>query len=389
MDFSIIPVYRLGINRMSYPEFNRNKIIYRSLSERQNKLALSSIRITAEMAMSTEIPDVLKDKSEMIADRIIRARRIGSSIICAFGAHSIKNGLGSLLGFFIRKAWFSHLATNGAGIIHDWEFAYQGETSEDVRNNVKHGNFGTWQETGMYLNLALIVGSYEGLGYGESIGKLIATNGLDLPSKDSLMHCILNDKDFWRRSAASDLLQTIEDFELDTGRLEISHPFADSSVQSIAYKLGIPFTGHPMFGQDIIYTHKMSKGAAIGRTAERDFLRYVHSISRLEGGVYLSVGSSIMSPMIFEKALSMARNVAEQSRKNISDCLIVVVDIQPESWDWNKGEPPMDNPAYYQRFMKTFSRMGCSVLYICADNRLFFSSLCQSLIKLDRAGGYL
>jgi len=76
----------------------------------------------------------------------------------------------------------------------------------------------------MYLNLALIVGSYEGLGYGESIGKLIATNGLDLPSKDSLMHCILNDKDFWRRSAASDLLQTIEDFELDTGRLEISHP---------------------------------------------------------------------------------------------------------------------------------------------------------------------
>jgi len=91
---------------MSYPEFNRNKIIYRSLSERQNKLALSSIRITAEMAMSTEIPDVLKDKSEMIADRIIRARRIGSSIICAFGAHSIKNGLGSLLGFFIRKAWF-------------------------------------------------------------------------------------------------------------------------------------------------------------------------------------------------------------------------------------------------------------------------------------------
>jgi hypothetical protein len=96
-----------------------------------------------------------------------------------------------------------------------------------------------------------------------------------------------------------------------------------------------------------------------------------------------------MSPMIFEKALSMARNVAEQTKKNISDCLIVVVDIQPESWDWNKGEPPMDNPAYYQRFMKTFSRMGCSVLYICADNRLFFSSLCQSLIKLDRAGGYL
>lgn len=389
MDLSIVPAHWLGINKMSYPEFDRNRILYRSLGERKNKLTLASIEITEEMAMSTKIPNALRDKVEMISDRIISANRIESSIVCAFGAHSIKNGLGRLLGSFLRYGWLSHLATNGAGIIHDWEFAYQGESSEDVRSNIKHGNFGTWQETGMYLNLALIVGAYEGLGYGESIGKLISTNGLDIPSKDYLMHCILNDKELWKRSAASDLLETIEDFGLDTGRLEILHPFAGSSVQSIAYNLGIPFTGHPMFGQDIIYTHKMNKGAAIGRTAERDFLKYVHSISQLEGGVYLSVGSSVMSPMIFEKALSMARNVAEQSRKNISDFLVVVVDIQPESWDWNKGEPPIDNPAYYHRFMKTFSRMGCNVLYICADNRLFFAGLYQALRKMDKVGGNL
>jgi hypothetical protein len=107
-------------------------------------------------------------------------------------------------------------------------------------------------------------------------------------------------------------------------------------------------------------------------------------VSNLEGGVYLSVGSAVMSPMIFEKALSMARNAALQKGQDIRNCHIYVVDIQEASWDWSAGEPPMDNPAYYLRFMKTFNRMGCPLEYISADNRLFFQALYTALSKLDK-----
>ena len=138
-----------------------------------------------------------------------------------------------------------------------------------------------------------------------------------------------------------------------------------------------------MFGHDIIYTHAASKGAAIGRVAERDFLSYAAAVSGLEGGVYLSVGSAVMSPMIFEKSLSMARNVALQSGGRIADCGIHVVDLQEEGWDWSSGEPPMNNPAYYLRFMKTFNRMGCRLDYTSADNRAFFVALHRALSELD------
>ncbi|OQA43126.1 MAG: hypothetical protein BWY50_01079 [Spirochaetes bacterium ADurb.Bin315] len=130
-----------------------------------------------------------------------------------------------------------------------------------------------------------------------------------------------------------------------------------------------------MFGHDIIYTHKANRGSAIGRTAERDFLAFVDSIARLEGGVYLSVGSAVMSPMIFEKALSMVRNTGVR----IDHAVIRVVDLQKGTWDWNRGEPPEDNPAYYQRFMKTFSRMGLESHYLCIDNRSLFVNLYTAL----------
>ena len=104
-----------------------------------------------------------------------------------FGAHTIKNGMAPTLIALISEGWITHLATNGAGIIHDWEFAYQGKTSEDVRENVKNGQFGIWHETGFFINLALVVGGYEGLGYGESIGKMISMEGLNIPEVSFLI----------------------------------------------------------------------------------------------------------------------------------------------------------------------------------------------------------
>ena len=151
-------------------------------------------------------------------------------------------------------------------------------------------------------------------------------------------------------------------------------------MQAAAFRLGIPFTGHPMIGHDIIYTHPLLSGAAVGRTAMRDFLRYAASVSGLEGGVYLSVGSAVMSPMVFEKSLSMAQNIALQAGTAITRHFILVVDITPSAWDWTRdGEPPASDPAYYMRWCKTFSRMGGTLRYLAADNRDFFLALRAAL----------
>lgn len=120
--------------------------------------------------------------------------------------------------------------------------------------------------------------------------------------------------------------------------------------------------------------------SAIGRASERDFLSFVHSISNIgDGGVYISIGSAIMSPMIFEKSLSMARNVSMQKSKKIEDFYIYVVDLNSNDWDWSKGEPLESSASYYLRYMKTFNRMGGHLKYINANNVDFLIALNQFL----------
>jgi hypothetical protein len=302
----------------------------------------------------------------------------------AFGAHTIKNGLAPVLNAMIEKGWVTHLATNGAGIIHDWEFSYLGESSEDVRENVASGQFGIWQETGFFINLALVIGAYEGLGYGESVGKMISSEGVEIPDPVYLRElAVRNLRDNSElSSAAIELAGFIDRSGIRPGFMSIPHPFKKYSVQAFAYQHSVPFTGHPMFGHDIIYCHPANSGSAVGRTAERDFLTYAGSVSNLNGGVYISVGSSVMSPMIFEKSLSMARNINMRHGDNISDLYMLVVDLAKMEWDWEKdGEPATDNPAYYLRFCKTFSRMGGYMKYLSADNRDFFLALYNELNK--------
>ncbi len=363
--------------------FKREKINYYHLSSRKNKVDILKQMVNPESEPKKVEKEVLL-RLELIASEIKKARDNNKPVICAFGAHTIKNGLGALLSILINEGWITHLATNGAGVIHDWEFSYQGASSEDVALNVAEGKFGIWEETGLYINLALIDGAYRGFGYGESIGAMIQNNGIQIPSDKELMNTIQdthNETPLWKRAAALDYLDIIQQEHFDGGFMEIKHQYPEHSIQSNAFHLGIPFTSHPMFGHDIIYTHRACKGAAIGRCAERDFLSFVESVSHLEGGVYLSVGSAVMSPMIFEKSLSMARNVLRSHHQNIKNCSIHVVDLQKESWDWTKGEPPMNNPAYYLRFMKSFNRMGCPVDYTSIDNRDFFLYLYRFLSR--------
>jgi hypothetical protein len=371
--------------------FDRSEMQFFSLASRKSKVEIVSSSNAIQHDKSP-FPPELDLRTYQIAEEILKAKKTSSSVILAFGAHTIKNSLGVLLIEFIKRGWLTHLSTNGAGVIHDWEFAFQGLSSEDVRENVDKGRFGTWQETGFNINLALAVGAFEGRGYGESIGSMIVRDGLEIPSREDLIELIsapaskLATETLATRSAAADLLSLLDDLDIPSGWYPIAHQFAQYSVQAAAFSAHVPFTSHPMFGCDIIYTHPANRGAVIGRTAERDFLSFAQSVSNLEGGVYLTVGSAVMSPMIFEKSLSMARNVAQQRGKDIRNCHIHVVDLSEASWDWSQGEPPMDNPAYYHRFMKTFHRMGCALDYTSTDNRLFFLALYQNLRKLDGEG---
>jgi hypothetical protein len=310
-------------------------------------------------------------------------------VICAFGAHTIKNGLAPLLIKLIKDRWITHLATNGAGIIHDWEFAFQGKSSEDVRRNVTEGRFGIWEETGLFINLAIAAGAYAGLGYGESVGKMVSENGLTVPSPVSLREEALRimKEDPEKAASALDLARIIDELKIPPGILAVEHPYKSYGLQAQAYDAGVPFTAHPMFGHDIIYTHPANSGAAVGRTAERDFLTFAGSVSNLEMGVYLSVGSAVMSPMIFEKSLSMARNIASQEERKIENFTIAVVDLAESTWDWQEnGEPPETHPDYYLRFYKTFHRMGGDLNYIQGDNRQFFLLLLDHLSTTGSAG---
>jgi hypothetical protein len=366
---------------MTHPKFNRDNLAIKKLAERVNKLSVETNQIPV-----SQKPSILSDKNrELIkktADKIRLARQKQKSVMLTFGAHTIKNGMSPTLIALINDGWLTHLATNGAGIIHDWEFAYQGKTSEDVRENVKRGQFGIWDETGFFINLALVVGAFEGLGYGESVGKLISQEGLNIPEFSFLIDETKKNIETNPEvaAAAMDLSGVIKKFRLESGFMKIPHAFKKCSVQAIAWELKIPFTAHPMFGHDIIYTHPMNNGAAIGRTALTDFLYFAKSVSGLDNGVYMSLGSAVMSPMIFEKALSMAQNIEIQHNSHIDNHFMLIVDLAESDWDWHKnGEPPPDNQAYYLRYAKTFNRMGGDMHYLTADNRDFLLELYQDL----------
>jgi len=351
------------------------------LSERIHKYSVETQVLDLNETPAPQNEKVKADLNKLV-ESIRTAHAASRPVICAIGAHTIRNGLGPVLARLMEKGLITHLATNGAGIIHDWEFSYLGKTCEDVEHYTSRGEFGNWEETGRYLNLALVVGAYDGLGYGESIGRMIEEEGLAIPSEEALINEVRETvpSDPEQAAAAADLLWAVRKFSLEPGRLSIPHPWKQYSAQAAAYRNKVPFTGHPMIGHDIIYSHPMNHCASLGRCAERDFLAFANNVSRIDGGVYLSIGSAVMSPMIFEKSLSMARNLVHQRGEKITNHSIFVADLAESSWDWSKGEPPIDNPAYFLRYNKTFSRMGGSMCYMQIHNRQLLLNLAQSLL---------
>lgn len=317
----------------------------------------------------------------MAAEKIREARESNASRIFIYGAHLIKNGGNPMLIKLMEQGWITHLATNGAGIIHDWEYAFLGQSTECVKSNVKKGQFGTWDETGRSINLSALMAGYHGLGLGGAVGKFVDDDGLHIPSPEELIAQIQQNPRGKKTPAISDLLRGLEENDISPGKWVCQHKWKHYCVSGNAYKMNIPLTVHPGIGYDIFTNHPMFQPSAIGRAAGKDFEILSESVSNLEKGVTFSIGSAIMGPQVFEKSMSCVNNIRLQNSKHpIDDHTIYVVDLQDGgNWNWSKGEPPIDNPAYYLRFCKSYSRMGGQMDYLNMDNIAFIYHLSREL----------
>src|SRR5262249_867984 len=150
-----------------------------------------------------------------------------------------------------------HLATNGAGTIHDWELAFQGRTEESVRKNVATGSFGTWDETGRNIHLALLAGALRNEGYGQSLGRFIVEDGLTLPTTGDWEKSLGDQPAHSLAPARAELLQAMLNHKLPAGQIEVKHPWKEFSIVAHSFRQNVPFTVHPGIGYDIIATHPM------------------------------------------------------------------------------------------------------------------------------------
>jgi hypothetical protein len=367
---------------MSVQPLDLTKLKVYPLSARQSLTLVDDILIDPD-APASRCSDVNTTLIIDCAARIRAARRRGAAVMLIYGAHLLRNGAALILDRMMAGGWLTHLATNGAGTIHDWEYAWFGASTESVEMNVASGTFGTWNETATNIHLALMTGALDGLGYGRALGRFITENGATIPAADALEALIAAHPEDRLTAARADLLRAIREQGWPPGRHIVEHRWPHASILVQAYRRNVPVTVHPGIGYDIIANHPIFNGAVIGRAAEWDFKLFGGSVEQLDGGVVLSIGSAIMGPQVFEKSLSCVNNLRLQvGRPVVSDHTIYVVDLQEAGgWDWTCGEPPKDNPAYYLRFCKSYSRMGGTMHYLQCDNATFVHRLHHELSR--------
>ncbi|MCL2500369.1 MAG: hypothetical protein FWE90_08540 [Defluviitaleaceae bacterium] len=232
-----------------------------SARNRKNLVTLGSLANPGDPVPAWDAPYF----DELIR-QIKKARANQRPVILSMGAHVIKCGLSRYLIALMQAGWVTHIASNGAGSIHDFELCGLGGTSEDVKTAIQDGTFGMWEETCIWMNEAINEGAALNIGYGESLARYMDV----YPER---------------------------------------FPFTADCVLYQAYKMNIPATYHIALGTDIIHQSPNADFSAIGKTSGIDFHTLCESVSRLDGGVYLNFGSAVIGPEVFLKALSVARNL--------------------------------------------------------------------------------
>ncbi|MDB6037101.1 MAG: hypothetical protein JWM99_942, partial [Verrucomicrobiales bacterium] len=368
-------------NSSEFPEpFDLARVKVFPLAQRKSLSRVEDILVSLDSEPVECAPEVMATVRGC-AHAIREARRRNASVMLIYGAHLLRNGSALLIDKMLSDGWLTHLATNGAGTIHDWEFAFSGVSTESVEDNVATGTFGTWDETSRNIHLALLAGGLAGYGYGRALGAFVEQDGVLLPAVSELESQLRMEPSNPFSPARADLLLAMRQHGIKGGRIDVSHPWRRASIVASAFRHSIPLTVHPGIGYDIISNHPMFNGAVIGRAAGVDFRLFASAVERVDAGVVLSIGSAIMGPQVFEKTISCVNNVRiQEGREIVSGHKIFVVDLQDGGgWDWSKGEPPKTNPAYYLRFCKSFSRMGGAMHYCQSDNLRFIQRLAWEL----------
>lgn len=362
---------------MAGGRLDRDRLALRPLRERASRLRLSEVAVDPDAPPARWIEAGLADPVvPWAAARIRQARSRGAAVVLVLGAHAIRNGLGPVMLRLAARGFVTHFATNGAGSIHDWEFAHAGVTCEDVASGQASGTFGLWDETGRWTALAVAAGCVHGLGFGSAMGTFIENEGVEVPPRDEILR-VLQGPDPDAAGTAADLLWVLDRLTVGPGRAALPHPFKEASLQAGLHRLGVPLTVHVSVGQDIVHQHPAASGAVFGRASYRDFLALGRALEGLTGGVLINLGSAVTGPMVVEKAFAMAQNLALRRADPLRDFAVVVVDLA--AWDWTRGEPPSDHPAYYQRAFKTFTRLGGDFRACALDNRAFLCGLWKAL----------
>ena len=252
-----------------YEAFDLSGIATYPLASRESKARIADFATPYDpgsgvAGLVASLPGLLAASDFRAVVTAIRAARDnGNGVVWGLGAHVIKTGLSPILIDLMERGFISAIALNGAGIIHDFEVALSGATSEDVDAALGPGRFGMAEESGRLLNAAINEGVAAGKGIGQAVGdRLIA----------------------------------------------MAPPHAAASVVASAARLGVPVTVHVAIGTDIIHMHPDASGAALGEGSLRDFRYFVSNVARLRGGVYLNCGSAVVLPEVFLKAVALARN---------------------------------------------------------------------------------
>ncbi|MDA8077643.1 MAG: hypothetical protein M0Z79_01775 [Nitrospiraceae bacterium] len=280
--------------------FDRKRLRLKPLRERVHDLHIGMVKPLEPAAPFH--PSLVS-----VARRIASARSHGRAVVMIIGGHVIRSGVQRYVIDMLERGYLSCIAMNGSVMIHDFEFALAGATTESVARYIADGQFGLWEETGIINDIVNQAGCRGDLGMGAAVGRAI---------------------------------------------VEGDFPHKDLSVLAACYRRGLPATVHVGIGYDIIHEHPNFDGAAAGATSYRDFLAFTSVLEGLEGGVVMNFGSAVMAPEVFLKALSMARNASHAEGREIKRFTALVCDLYPLPEDL-ASEPCRDEPAYYFRPWKT------------------------------------